>query len=531
MRWNTRLLSKFRLDRFSEAFQLIFQKSGEQGAQKRPILPDSLFWNRHPALFFSLILLLGELALQLPIWLSLIALSFLILPYVHKKSPLILLFTALVLLLGILIESSLPSPPIDKSPGKATIKIHNIRRTATPFSKGYSVEATLLSFHTKNKTYHDIPVNLFFKTRSALPLQSDLYLIEGSLREKSHDRYHFRPQKDTWQPLKGSLGIAKKRFRIKENIRKALSKSLIHPHSQKFLTTLATGDKEDHTLSVLLARLGLSHLFAISGLHFSCLLGFIYAFFSLLPFRKTNRILLLICIALYTLYLGSSASILRAFCTSTCFLLAGIYYRKTSPLNTLGVALFALLLFFPRMKYSPGFVLSFIATFSLITFYQPMDSLLAFLLPDQSVSTFAKATIAEKFSYLFLRGWRKLFAINLAITLGTAPLIFFLWHTFPLLSLFYNTFFPLLIAPVLFGLLSSLTIHFIFPPLAKPLFALLDTYTNCILQMIYNYPRELGFTVAIHNVSLNSCLTTTLFLIFLGLTATNKKIDQKHPEK
>ncbi|MDZ4184892.1 MAG: DNA internalization-related competence protein ComEC/Rec2 [Desulfuromonadales bacterium] len=137
---------------------------------------------------------------------------------------------------------------------------------------------------------------------------------------------------------------------------------------------LAIGDKSglDPKLRDLLARGGVSHLFAISGLHLA-LVGLALYAVGLTLYRRSTRLLLaapparilplLIAplLILYLLWTGIGVSTQRALLMvlvgSALFLLR----RKTEPMNILCFAALVLLLCQPLLLFTPSFQLSFAA--------------------------------------------------------------------------------------------------------------------------------------------------------------------------
>lgn len=127
--------------------------------------------------------------------------------------------------------------------------------------------------------------------------------------------------------------------------------------------------------------LGISHLLAISGLHFgiiaflfSYLLGFLLRFFSfafpnlLLRFRKRVLIAPFIIFALYgfLLFVGQPLSAQRAFLMVTAYILATLIRRHIRPLHAMLYALTILLFFNPSYIENIGFQLSFSAVFGIL---------------------------------------------------------------------------------------------------------------------------------------------------------------------
>lgn len=120
----------------------------------------------------------------------------------------------------------------------------------------------------------------------------------------------------------------------------------------------------------LMARGGVSHIFAISGQHLSMIAIFLYAILLLL-YRRSERLLLLApprrvlplaivpLLLSYLLLTGNILSAQRAFLMSLAGALLLFRARRTHPLRLLAAAAFLILLAEPLALFEPSFQLSF----------------------------------------------------------------------------------------------------------------------------------------------------------------------------
>jgi competence protein ComEC len=481
------------------------------------------FWEIHPGLFFAISLLTGQLVCFSLLFFLLIPLFFT--NYLVEKDIKKLFLILVLVLLGFISEKLETLPKLVKpETGIAILHIDSLKKTKTSFSHGYLLNSTLKCFQNEEVTYYNLPVSLFYTKKEEIPTCNRDYFLRGTLIQTEDNRYRLKPEKNSWQQLPNSFSFAKQRYDWKEKISNILKSHLSSNRSIAFLTALSIGESRDYVLPILIGRLGLSHLFAISGLHFSCLLGFLTLF--LLPFFKTKvqSFILLIFAIIYSFYLGSSPSLLRAFVSALIALIGMATYNRSTPLNTLGLVFFFLTLFYPQMKYSIGFCLSFLATFSLIVFYPVMDGILSLVIHPRCPNCFSLLSLPSKHIYLFLHIFKKVFSVNLAISLGTLPLLFYYWNSFPLLSLIYNCFFPTLTMLSLFGVLITLTIYALSPKVAQPLFHIVDCYTDKILDLVYYYPKEWAFTIPCTLPFPATILWITIW-IYIGLYLAS--LDQK----
>lgn len=135
------------------------------------------------------------------------------------------------------------------------------------------------------------------------------------------------------------------------------------------IAALLTGEKSFIPDSVLRTfRLsGVSHIFAVSGMHLAIWSGVIF-----LILRKRARVKLLgniiasLFVVFYCIFTGLSPSVLRAGIMLLIVYMAALLRKRADPLNSLGIAASLLLLYKPFLAGNVSFLLSFFATFALV---------------------------------------------------------------------------------------------------------------------------------------------------------------------
>ncbi len=173
------------------------------------------------------------------------------------------------------------------------------------------------------------------------------------------------------------------------------------PYSALFIQALTTGDRTfPNQLNLILRRLGIIHLFVISGLHVGLLLMVLGTWFSPLPILYRG-LAIGICLLAYLSFLGWPVSAVRA---GAMLGLGGLSYyltRRTTPADILCTVFFLMMVWSPFIVFDVGFQLSMSALVGILL-----------ILPDFRGGN-------EPVGVQFLR-------VNVGAYFGTLPVI--LWH-------------------------------------------------------------------------------------------------------
>lgn len=459
----------------------------------------SLFWQEQPALLLALSLLIGTssyLFWSFPLsflW-PLLWASYLL--FLRSWPSLIILFAG-ILYAHLLFSSS----PQNTDIGYFSIACKSPHHS--PFQKGLVYKGALYIDNQK------VPCSVHH-LGEGIPAHCD-YILRGKLIKSDSYSYFFKAKE--WTAVENTFSLAELRYKAKESLRRFLDQKLHRFRVASFLSSLITGDVEDRSLRYEFNRLGLQHILAISGFHFAILIAFCSYFLSLfLPYRS-KLIVLLLAINLYFLFVGSVPAVQRSWLTALLYLVGKLLYRHSTGLNLLGVALFIEVLLDPLVASQLGFQLSFLSCVGILLFSPLFDNFAS--PPDPKNLTF----LSQHF-YLFSLFIRKGLKLNLAVNLAILPLILYHFHQFPLLSLLYNLFFPLLVSIALFTLMLALLLHLLFPLLALPLFTCIDFFTAQLLDLVSYPPLVLDYSLRLLNLP---AWTIPLYLFgFFWLSITYK---------
>lgn len=158
--------------------------------------------------------------------------------------------------------------------------------------------------------------------------------------------------------------LAERRSAVKEHIEKVFPESL-----QVEAKALLIGDRSnmDAELSSQYRKLGITHLFAISGLHVGLLTALLRTAAKRLFLRiETIDMALVFMLPCYALLAGGAPSVWRAVSVTILLLLSSTGKIKIKMDGALALSALGFMLIKPYILFQPGFQLSYVAAFSLL---------------------------------------------------------------------------------------------------------------------------------------------------------------------
>jgi competence protein ComEC len=204
-----------------------------------------------------------------------------------------------------------------------------------------------------------------------------------------------------------------------------LARYIEDPEALAIIKALVLGIKEDLSNETReeFARAGAMHVLAVSGLH----VGIIYVILLLIinqsrtGIKKPWLVALIVIpvLWLYAFITGLSPSVLRAVTMFSLLSLGSAVNRRSSPINSLAVSAFLLLVYDPFLVLSVSFQLSYIAVTGILILYPMVERILK---PKSKLLRFL---------------WQ-LLAVSIAAQFATAPLAAFYFHQFPTYFLLAN---------------------------------------------------------------------------------------------
>ncbi len=174
---------------------------------------------------------------------------------------------------------------------------------------------------------------------------------------------------------------------------------------------------------------GVTHLFAVSGLHMTVLAQCVLFLFKKCRIPRVAQCLLAVSLLwTFMMIVGLSASVLRAGILCTLVLLGNCLHRQADSRTSLGLALLILLIDNPFAAYDVGLLLSFVSTYGLLVWAKPLQEVLL-----RIPSSFMGKTLGKLWKTIASGA-----ALTLAATFATAPVLVLYFGEISLVSVLSN---------------------------------------------------------------------------------------------
>ena len=245
---------------------------------------------------------------------------------------------------------------------------------------------------------------------------------------------------------------------------------------------LLIGDKTrlEQTEKRAFARVGLSHIMAVSGLH----VGFLVApFWILIPFlwnykygKQIGIIALIVVLFFYAGLTGFSASVTRASLTAIFLAYGKLFHKVRNAINLTSVSALIILLIDPSSLFDVGFQLSFSAVYLILLLWP----ILFHALPESARYRWYGKPIT-------------IFLLSLLIQLGLFPILTYYFGEFSIIGPLVNALLIFVLGIMIQWAFFCLILASIFPWLAHYL-NYPSEYTFRFLHLFVNHVSALDWT-------------------------------------
>ncbi len=254
---------------------------------------------------------------------------------------------------------------------------------------------------------------------------------------------------------------------------KEMTTKFLSEEQRNLTLALLLGEKQqlDQSFYRLTQRMGIAHIFAVSGLHVGFVGALLLFLFRLIGLERSwiSFGCLAVMLSFYCIVTGLQPSAIRA---AMMLLLAALALRLLRPpaaIDFLSLAAIVLLLDNPFLLYTAGFQLSFGVTLVLLLFVRPVQ---------------------KKLSWIGSKRLRDSLAVAIAAYLGSVPLTAWHFYTLSMLSPLYN----LLLVPIVSLLVPLLLLAFFAATLLPTAGSILFVPVKLLLDFL------LSATTLLHNI-------------------------------
>lgn len=215
------------------------------------------------------------------------------------------------------------------------------------------------------------------------PLTGMTFLSKGELVELNPPAHAYAFSMESYLKSKGAQGtfevsswqlmrvnqsfssmLAKQRFNLQQHIERHFPASLV-AEAQALL--IGQQENVDEDIQRAYQKLGITHLFAISGLHVALVAWIFYEGLLRLSIRKeVANVLLFIVLPLYAVLAGGAPSVWRSVLIVELMMLVRFFKWRLSMDDALAISFIIFVFIEPGVIYQVGFQLSYLATISLV---------------------------------------------------------------------------------------------------------------------------------------------------------------------
>ena len=389
--------------------------------------------------------------------------------------------------------------------------------------KKYDTKTTLI-IKEKNKT-EKILVNYYEKI-DKINL-GDKVKIKGTLKLPSKNTvpnlFNYRKylnNNNIYYILTASeITKIKNNTKILTHYKNKLQKYINRKKAHTYLNIFILSNKNDLDKEVLNSYQvnGLSHLFSISGMHITLLLGTILKLLDKVSYNRYYKYIFLIIILIIYMYLTDfTPSILRSGIMFILLTLNKLFNFKIKTKNIIMLTFIIIVLINPYYIYNLGFQLSYLISFYLIIFAHIIN---------KHKNYFKKLSITSLISFLvsfpiIISNYYQVNLLSILINLLFVPIISYIVLPLAFITLILPTDSLLILTmDILEGISLSLTnINYLLLELAKPSIYLIIIYYAIITLLLINKKCFISLltTIFIHKISIN--FNPNMEILFLDVS-------------
>ena len=407
-----------------------------------------------------------------------------------KKSKTKLLYSIFLIISLVLIVLNFNYMKTSKYKNETTFKIKIIN---------FKIDGNLLNIQGKEK--ENIIINYYIKTKkekdklTRILKLGDIVEVKGVLQKPKNNsnfylfnyKKYLLSKKIKWIIKADKIKLLKHNKNILYIIKNKIVNRIESIKNNNYIYLFILGQNNlDSEIRNSYSKNGISHLFAISGMHISLLTLILNKILNLFIKKKKIVFMIISLFLLFYLFLTDySPSILRA----TLMYIFNEIFKKQTPIFRITTIFLLLMIINPYYIYNLGFLFSFSISFSLIYFNKIIN------------------TYKNYFS--------KLFMTSFISFMTSIPILIYNFHEINFIGVLANLIFVPFVSLIVFpiGLIT-----FIIPNINFIFIFLVDILEN--LSLVVNKINFLSFTYTHPNITL---IVIYYIIIFLSINYIHKK--------
>lgn len=395
----------------------------------------------------------------------------------------------------------LPPDHLNEIPGKALLEVVDISSDMRYGRTFYRLTADIKHFQPTCGGFivQNIPCRVVWHEKSERPHGGVLYEVNGVLQRKP-EGFSFKSDSGVaWAVQKTVFSLTELRYDLKRGVKCFLAKYLQPGDVRFFLEGVLIGEFHENHLKACLKRFGLQHILVVSGFHFSLVLAIFMGIFRIFLSIRMSHLALIGVATAFFLFIGPQPSVFRSYIASLLVLMSAVCEKSGSGINGIGLGLIILVLYDPTMSCNVSFQMSFLATWAILILHPLCKNLLFSFLPRYSVAQIGSFSFIEQVVFVISTFILSSLALVLAVTTMMLPVSLWAFQSFPLLGIFYNSFFPFIVS-IAITLVILGGLFFWLPPLAAVAIGAGAALTECLLTLVHSAPTWMDCTLHCEHV-------------------------------
>ena len=222
------------------------------------------------------------------------------------------------------------------------------------------------------------------------------------------------------------------------------------------LKGILLGDTLDISEEVLnqFSASSILHILSVSGMHISYIIIASNFIFNQWFGKHDSKIVTSLVILIYMAMVNFTPSVVRAGITGIVFTLSNFFYRKNDVWQSLGLALFVILLYNPFLIQDVGLELSFAGTLGIIVFQKNFQKWIMDFLDRKNRQAIRKN---KKITKMMIKGMSSKLGksildailVTISATLGIMPILLITFHMVNVTSLIISVLTSFLVGPIM----------------------------------------------------------------------------------